>query len=168
MNYAIILALVFGLQINLSGQERAVLEISTPDFLSPSLARPEIARQYELSNNMNPFYLCGNFDDAKGLECAVFLQKKQEPEQDILVFISSRWEPYTIYSSEVLDGHASLQGWKICYWSTCGSASRLGKEGYRRIREIPYGKDTIILHYGGAAELLYWDSGKFHSVKWAE
>jgi hypothetical protein len=168
MNFAMILVLTATMQMSLDRNERAVMEISTPDFLSPSLARPEIAGHYEFSNKMNPFYLCGNFDDIMGVECAVFLQRKQASGQVILVFLSSRWEPFTIYDSESLSGHASLQGWKICYWSTCGSDVRSGTQGYRKIKEIPYGKDSIILHYGGAADLWYWKDGKFNKAKWGE
>jgi len=168
MHLLLVLAALFGLQTGLSDRERTVLETSTPDFLSPTLARPEIDLQYELSSQMNPFYLCGGFDDVKGLECAIFLQRKQEPGNVVLVFLSSRWEPYIIYDSTKLGDHAPLQGWQICYWSTCGSAARSGKEGYSKQSEIPYGKDTIILHYGGGAELWYWSKDKFRSVPWGE
>jgi len=168
MNITMLIVLLFLNQLHSINGKKHDLELSIPDFLSLKLTRPDIGRQYELTDRMNPFYLCGDFDDEKGPECAVFLQRKQQVNDVILVFSPSRWEPVKIYDSNELHGHAALHGWKVCYWTTCGQAVRSGNADYQRIKELPYGKDSIILHYGGAADLWYWKDGKFIKAKWAE
>ena len=157
--FLVLVSLVLGVRAQDSERVNQLFS-SLPRLLSAMLGTEPYKTAYTLTDQVNPFYLWGNYDNDGKRDYVILLQERTTGGQKGLLILSSKVETFVLYDSLKIDHH-SLDGWINCHWVDCGKGL---------FRQLPSsagrpmaGADSILLHFGGPDLVVFWDGSKLRS-----